>query len=152
MVMRCGYRLLIGVMALGLVSGLTLTAPTTSVDAASAPTYDQSVGVLQLYVKYLNAKKYRDAYNLRGTSLQRRQSYSSFAAGFSRTTQNTLRVSGTTAVGAQTVVRCQLSAALASGSWQTFRGSYTIGRENGRFRIVSANLTVFGGPLVEPPG
>ena len=150
--MRFWYRLLMGVMALSLAGGFILTEPVVPVGAASAPTYDQSVGLLQLYFKYINQKKYRDAYNLRGASLQRRQSYSSFAAGFSRTTQNSLKVSGTAVAGAQTVVRCELDATLSSGARQTFRGTYTIGRENGRFRIVSANLAVVGGRLMEPLG
>jgi len=150
--MRFWQRLLMGVMALGMIGGLSLTAPAVPVDAVSAPTYDQSVGLLRLYFKDINAKKYRDAYNLRGASLQHRQSYSSFAAGFSRTTQNNLKVTGTAVSGAQTVVRCELDATLSSGARQVFRGSYTIGRENGRFRIASANLAVVGGPLMEPLG
>ena len=140
--MRLWRYLCLGVLTLGIIGELFLAAPGLRVEAATAPTHDQAVGVLQLYFKDLNQKKYREAYALRGTSLQRKQSYSSFVAGFSRTAQNTLKVTGTAASGAQTVVRCQLSATLASGAQQSFRGSYTIGRENGRFRIISANLTV----------
>lgn len=141
--MRFGQRLLLGAMALCLVGGLFLVTPDTPV-AAAAPTHDQAVGILQLYFKYLNQRNYRAAYNLRGAALQRKQSYSSFAAGFSRTSQNTLKVSGTVASGSLTIVRCELDATLTSGARQTFRGSYTIGRENGHYRIVSANLVVVG--------
>ena len=140
--MRSWQRAYAGMLALGIIAAMFLAVPGVRVEAVAAPTHDQAVGVLQLYFKDLNQKKYREAYALRGASLQRKQSYASFTAGFSRTAQNSLKVTGTTANGTQTIVHCQLSATLMSGAQQSFRGSYTIGRENGRFRITSANLTV----------
>ncbi len=133
------------VLAVFIVATLALVAPAGGAVAATrpaAPTHDQAVGQLRLYYRYVNARDYRRAYDLRGKALQGRQSFAGFSDGFSRTATNELRILGSSASGSLTIVRVQLDATLNDGGRQQFRGTYTIGRENGRFRIVDANLRV----------
>lgn len=148
---RLWKRAICGVFAWGMVFCLMVgiaPSPMPSV-AAAAPTYDESVGLLQVYFLRLNTRQYAGAYRLYGASLPQRQSYSAFVANFGLVSRFDLAILDTTPAGEETVVHVALVARLVNGGNVYYSGYYVIGRENGRFRIVSKNIVSTGNDVLE---
>ena len=139
-------RMLRGVLMCGAAIGLLVGVVPSPlpVVVAAAPTYDQSVGILQVYFQRLNTRQYSQAYSIYAAPLQRRQSYSAFVANFGLVSRFDLTVLGTAPAGELTIVRVTLVARLTNGGLVNYAGSYTIGRENGRYRIVGKNILSTG--------
>lgn len=83
------------------------------------------------FYDFINAKSYRNAYDLLGPALQEQQPYRSFVAGFNTTVRDTIAIQ-TSVLSAPNnyVVALRLQARQSDGSTQRFRGTYAVLTEN----------------------
>lgn len=126
-----------------MIGSIASFIPTLPVAAEGpAPTYDQAVGQLQLYVRYLNARDFGRAYNLRSVSLQQQRSFTQFAAQFNNVASTDLVILAVAPTGDQTTVLLLLSSVYENGTTRVLRGTYAMGFENGRTRIFNAQLVL----------
>jgi hypothetical protein len=109
----------------------------------SGPQPEAAANVLMGYFGSINAKDYRAAYEALGSSLQAQQSYDAFAAGYANTVQDRasqILIGGSMQQGVSYQVTLVLTATQSDGSVQTYKGTYSIGTENGTWKIVAANV------------
>ncbi len=109
----------------------------------SGPQPEAATNVLLGYFGSINAKDYRGAYEALGATLQGQQSYDAFAAGYANTASAQaaqIVIGGSTQQGVSYEVTLVLTATQSDGSVQTYKGTYSIGTENGSWKIVAANV------------
>ena len=109
----------------------------------SGPQPEAVANVLMGYFGASNAKGYRAAYGALGATLQGQQPYDAFAAGYANTASaqpSQILIGGSTQQGAGYQVTLVLTATQNNGSVQTYKGTYSLGTENGTWKIVAANV------------
>jgi hypothetical protein len=95
------------------------------------------------YFGAINAREYRAAYAALGNALQAQQSYEDFAAGYATTAQvapSAIMIGGSTRQGIAYEVSLTLTATQTDGATHVFSGNYFLGRENGSWKIVAAEV------------
>jgi hypothetical protein len=111
---------------------------------------DASGFVVDFY-QAIVAGDYQSAYAILGATLQGKQSFGDFEAGFSDTAFVTVNILGTHArAGNKYRVDVEVIAWHTDGSIHQYDGSYTIGREGGVAKIVAASLHAGPTPDVLP--
>jgi len=104
---------------------------------------EAAANVLMGYFGSINARDYRAAYAALGATLQGQQPYDAFAAGYANTAQvqpTQILTGGSTRQGVSYEVTLFLAATQSDGSVQRYRGTYSLGIENGTWKIVAANV------------
>jgi serine/threonine-protein kinase len=100
--------------------------------------------VVRRYYDDINQHNYRAAYQLWGADYHSKDPYDHFAAGFQHTTHDDIKVQRASLQSDGTViVEIMLYATEESSSgpiFKAFQGSYTVGLENGAWRLLTANL------------
>ncbi len=124
-----------------------VAAQTGFAQTGFAPTYDQAVGQLRLYVRYINERDFTRAYNLRGSGLRSRIFLAPFANQFTGVNQSEINILGTAPTGDETVVYVKLVSIYADGTSRVLQGEYVVGFEGGRPRIFDARLRVNGAKI-----
>jgi len=142
--MRIGWRSMrITLIVAVLVGSIDCFAPTTPTAAeALAPTYDQAVVQLQLYVRYLKARDFVRAYRLRSAAFQEQRSFTRFVTQFNGIAATDIVVLAVAPTGDQTTVFLLLSSVFEDGTTRVLRGTYAMGFENGRTRIFGTQLVL----------
>jgi hypothetical protein len=110
----------------------------------AGPQPEAAANVVMGYFGSINAKDYRAAYGALGAALQGQQPYDTFAAGYANTAQvqvSQILVGGSAQQGVSYEVTLVLMATQSDGSVQTYKGTYSLGTENGSWKIVAANVT-----------
>ena len=109
----------------------------------SGPQPEAAANVLMGYFGAINAKDYRAAYNALGATLQGQQPYDAFAAGYANTASaqpSRIVIGGSTGTDVAYEVTLTLTATQNDGSVQIYKGTYSLGLENGTWKIVAANV------------
>jgi len=116
----------------------------TPVPTPTMTPVQQGQSVVKLYYDDINQKNYSAAYQLWGADYHKQDPYDHFAAGFQHTTHDDIRIQSVTLQSDGTVmVEIMLYASEESSSGiivQVFQGSYTVGIENGAWKLLAANL------------
>lgn len=108
--------------------------------AAITPEDVRALDVLYAYYDAVNTRDYWAAYNLLGSQTRKQQTYARFTAGFSHTAYDYLDWSTITVANKQWQIAVTLSALQTDGTYQFFRGVYTVGYDSGDLRILTATL------------
>ena len=109
----------------------------------SGPQPEAVGNVVMGYFGAINAKDYRAAYAALGATLQAQQSYDAFVAGYANTASaqpSQIVIGGSTQQGVSYEVTLVLTATQSDGATQTYKGTYSIGMENGTWKIVAADV------------
>jgi flagellar basal body-associated protein FliL len=119
--------------------------PTTAPTSAPTQTPSQAASaVLVQYYQDVNAQDYQDAWNLWGSAYHNSTTYSQYAAGYANTVHDTLTINSTTTNADGTVTAdVSLTADESTNSGpvtSTYQGTYTIGIENGSWKLLKASL------------
>jgi len=123
----------------------TVTHTPTPVPTPTMTPVQRAQSVVKLYYDDINQRNYSAAYQLWGTDYHKQDPYDHFAAGFQHTTHDDIRIqSATLQPDGTVIVAIMLYATEESSSGgitvQAFQGSYTVGLENGTWKLLSGNL------------
>lgn len=105
--------------------------------------------LVQTFYNDVNARHYNDAYALLSNEWHQQQSLADFSNGYQNTIKDTLKIEGTQALADGTIrVNMQLQALEqhTDGTQGTtiYAGSYVVGLENGKLRILRGALSQIG--------
>ena len=112
----------------------TLTTPTPSPAQLASATVQQ-------YFDDINVKDYSDAYNLLGSKLQSKQTYSNFVSGFSNTVHDNIQIGNITAnsdgtFNVSVTINATENNVPGPGTHiSTYQGYYVVGTENGQWKL-----------------
>lgn len=123
--------------------GETQSSNFTYKDFTSGPQAEAATNVVMGYFGSINAKDYQAAYAALGSSLQAGQPYAAFAAGYATTLKvepSGILISGSTEQAVVYQVTLSLSATQNDGSVKNYKGTYSLGTENGIWKIVAADV------------
>ena len=123
------------------------TPPTPTATTPPTPTPMQQAGAtVQSYFDDINIRDYTDAYNLFGSKLQSKQSYSNFFSGYSSTEHDDVQIGtitsnsdGTLNVPA-TIHATEDNASGGGTHLSTYQGYYVVGVENGQWKLLDASI------------
>jgi Protein of unknown function (DUF4232) len=96
--------------------------------------------VVRDYYAAINRRDYPTAYAFFGAQMQQGQSADNFAAGFATTQEDDLHIYAIAPNGDQSVVTITLLAHTSDGKTQRYTGTYSIGKESGVLKIVTASI------------
>lgn len=114
------------------------------------PQQDQDLvqGVVQQYYDDINQTDYQDAYQIWGSDYQSLHPYTPWASGYAMTRRDVITFDTTIQLGDGVFkVNVTLTATEGTGSGlvtSTYRGSYIIGQENGRWKLLTASIQKAG--------
>lgn len=118
------------------------TVPTTPVPETPTLTADQQAqSVVQKLYDDVNKHNYKDAYNQWSLDYQNAHPYAGFVQGYANTLSDNV-VPGTVQDNPDgtIIVNITLYATDMNSTVSVFTGPYHVGRENGTFKLISANL------------
>jgi serine/threonine protein kinase len=141
---------------------LSLSTPTPipgkEVGATAVPTQSpvqQAQQVIRSYYAAINEQRYQDAYNLWGHAYQSSQPFDQFAKGFSTTQHDTIVIQGSKQLADGTV---QVAVILYATNKQnagsvinTYQGNYTVGQEDGTWKLLDSSLAPVNVPSPTVP-
>jgi len=110
-----------------------------------------AVQVIEQFYQAIDAYQYADAYALFGNTLQAGQSPDDFEDGFSDTAFVELKTGKTSAAPEGTEVEIELTAWHNDGTIEAYRGSYTVGMEDGSLHILIGSIEQVNPPANLPP-
>lgn len=122
-----------------------ITTPTTITTPTPSPVQLSSATVQQ-YFDDINVKDYSDAYNLLGSKLQSKQTYSNFASGFSNTEHDNIQIGNITAnsdgtFNVSVTINATEDNVPGPGTHiSTYQGYYVVGTENGQWKLLDASF------------
>lgn len=123
-------------------------SPTPTATTPPTPTPMQQAGAtVQSYFDDINIRDYTDAYNLFGSKLQSKQTYSNFVSGYASTEHDTTQIGTITSNSDGTFnvpVTIQATEDNTSGGGthlSTYQGYYVVGTENGQWKLLDASLS-----------
>ena len=132
-----GLLLIIAAMAVFLFTHHTTNTPTPA---------QQAQALIQQYYDDINQHHYQAAYALLSSSFQQSQPYNNFTSGYSHTLHDDITFDSITEQADGTVkvdITIHASESPASGKGtqnSTYKGSYSVGQENGSWKILSGTF------------
>ncbi len=130
--------------------------PTATIPPTQAPTTSQQAqAIIQHYYDDINQSNYQDAYQQWGSNYQSSTTYDQFFNGYATTRHDdvvfraaTLQNDGTVMVEMTIYVTQDSTSGTAI---HAFQGSYIVGQENGKWKLLTANLQQTGATATTPP-
>jgi hypothetical protein len=126
----------------------TIQSPVPTPTATPTPT-QQAQKVVQQYYDDWNQRNYHAAYNLLGADYQRANSYDSLASSYENTESSEITIDSVTPLSNGTfriIVTDHAAEKDASGGTvkRVYRVTYTVGQENGTWKILNVTVQVIG--------
>jgi hypothetical protein len=135
----------------GFVAAAAAAALAGSVGRAEAATASEAESLVRQFYELVDAYQYQQAYALLGSAWHKQQSLQSFTSGYASTAFVQCRTTGAQASGSSMAVSVELLSWHNDGQIVAYKGSYTVGTEGGKRRILAGHNTRTTVPSGTPP-